>query len=324
MPQFAADGVPTIDGCRPAVLRVLADGEERSMRQIVEGVATLLDLGEDVVAQRLDSGQGRLHNRVGWACSSFSHAGLLSKQRRGFYRITEDGRAVDLRNLVVYSEDDMREWPTWRAYQDEIAERKRRTPGPDTPPPAVSPDPDSSPAAVAPIPDDPLQMVSDAVRGLNDAVETDLRRQLQEASPEFFERAVLEVLWAMGYGGGNGQKEHLGKSHDGGIDGVIRQDPLGLQNIYEQAKRYADGNTVGRPEINEFYGALAQRGTDRGVFITSSTFTPAAQEAAQKLAGKIILIDGIRLTSLMLHYGVGVEARQTFTVFEVNREFFDD
>jgi restriction system protein len=146
---------------------------------------------------------------------------------------------------------------------------------------------------------------------------------LQESSPEFFERAVLEVLWAMGYGGVQGDKEHLGKSHDGGIDGVIRQDPLGLQNVYVQAKRYADTNSVGSPDINGFYGALVRRGADRGVFITTSSFSPAAQEASRQFGGKIVLIDGIRLTSLMLHYGVGVEARQSFTVFEVNQDFFE-
>lgn len=147
---------------------------------------------------------------------------------------------------------------------------------------------------------------------------------LQTSSPEFFERAVLEVLWAMGYGGALGQKEHLGRSGDGGIDGLIRQDPLGLQNVYVQAKRYADSNTVGSPEINGFYGALHRRGADRGVFITTSTFSPAANEAARQLGGKIVLIDGIRLTSLMLRYGVGVEERNKFVVFDINRDFFDE
>ncbi|MGK0720757.1 restriction endonuclease [Leucobacter sp. W1478] len=152
--------------------------------------------------------------------------------------------------------------------------------------------------------------------------EAELRKLLQEASPEFFERAVLEVLWSMGYGGGQGQKEHLGKTSDRGIDGVIRQDPLGLQKVYAQAKRYADDNTVGSPDINGFYGARARRGADRGVFMTSSRFSPAAREAADQFGGKIILIDGLQLTSLMLQYGEGVESKAAFTLYSVDKDFF--
>lgn len=324
MAQFAADGVPTIDGCRPAVLRLMADGEERPLRAIVAGVASVMELPEDVIAQKVSSGQGRLENRVGWACSSFAQAGLLHRPRRGWYRITEDGSTVNARGPTEYSEGDMREWSTWREYESEIAERKLRQQAESVEEPELSTPGD--PVTDTPVdPEiDPLSAVADNVSELNDAVETELRVALQNASPEFFEKAVLTVLWAMGYGGGQGAKQHLGQSHDGGIDGVIRQDPLGLQNVYVQAKRYADGNSVGGPDINSFYGALARRGADRGVFITTSRFTPAAETAAGQFHGRIVLIDGIRLTSLMLRYGVGVEPRQTFTVFEVNQDFFEE
>ena len=241
---------------------------------------------------------------------------MLSKERRGWYRITDNGREVDARNLLEYSENDLREWSTWTLYLEELAERRRRGDG------------GSASRAPGSVLDqeiaDPIALAKQLVREANDGVETELRAALQGSSPEFFERAVLEVLWAMGYGGGQGEKEHLGRTNDGGIDGVIRQDPLGLQKVYVQAKRYADGNTVGSPEINGFWGALARRGADRGVFITSSTFSPAAKDAAAQFGGKIVLIDGIRLTSLMLRHGVGVEARESFTVFEVNTDFFED
>lgn len=317
MAQFAPDGVPTIDGCRPAVLRFLIDGEVRSLQQIVRGVADVLDLSEDLVAQRIDSGQGRLENRVGWACSSFYHAGLLEKERRGWYRITDAGRSVDARDLVEYSEQDMLEWSAWRAYLSEVEERSKRSRDVGAAVGQTGGGPSRGDL-------DPLDTISALVDELNASVETELRTMLQTSSPEFFERAVLEVLWAMGYGGARGQKEHLGQSGDGGIDGIIQQDPLGLQNVYVQAKRYSDSNTVGSPEINGFYGALHRRGADRGVFITTSTFSSAANEAARQLGGKIVLIDGIRLTSLMLRYGVGVEERNRFVVFDINRDFFDD
>lgn len=316
MAQFAPDGNPTIDGCRPAVLQLMSDGEERSLKEIIAGVATLLDLPSEIAAQRISSGQTRIENRVGWACSSFYRAGLLDRPRRGWYRINEDGREVARRNLSEYSEDDMREWKTWRSYLNELAERQARTNVK-----SLSHETSSKTTAEE---EDPLVLISSAVFSLNNDVETELRQSLQQASPEFFERAVLEVLWAMGYGGGQGEKEHLGKSNDGGIDGVIRQDPLGLQSVYVQAKRYGDGNNVGSPDINGFYGALARVGADRGVFITTSSFSSAAREAAKQFGGKVILIDGIRLTALMLRYGVGVEPRHNFTVFAVDQDFFSD
>lgn len=318
MPKFAPDGVPTVDGCRPAVLRVLAASQEQQLKDIVGLVADHLSLSDELVKQRIASGQGRLENRVGWACSSLRAAGLLTRPKRGWYQITKPGHDVDMRDLPAYSESDMMEWENWRSYQEEITERQRRS---STEPPA--PQEGVATSLLVDQDSDPLSAVAENVQALNDAVETELRSTLQLSSPEFFERAVLEVLWAMGYGGGQGEKEHLGQSNDGGIDGVIRQDPLGLQNVYVQAKRYADNNTVGSPDINGFYGALARRGADRGVFITTSTFSPAAREAAKQFGGKIVLIDGIRLTSLMLGYGVGVEVSQELKVYSVDQNFFD-
>lgn len=327
MAQFAADGVPTIDGCRPAVLEFMAHGQLRPLRDIVAGVAEVMDLPDSVVEQRISSGQGRLENRVGWACSSMKQAGLLERPQHGRYRITEDGYAVHDRGLREYSEQELQEWPQWRDYQDELAERKlRQAPNArEATPELVSKAPSTAdPASSSDSEIDPLSTVADKVDELNGAVETELRAALQSSSPEFFEHAVLSLLWSMGYAGAQGEKQHLGKSHDGGIDGVIRQDPLGLQNVYVQAKRYADDNSIGAPDINSFYGALARQGADRGVFITTSRFTPAAKDAAQQFQGRIVLIDGIRLTSLMLRYGVGVEPRQQFTVYSVNQDFFDE
>ncbi|MFN3602769.1 MAG: restriction endonuclease [Dietzia sp.] len=316
MVQFAPDGNPTIDGCRPAVLRLLSDGKDRRLRDIITGVADVLGLASEIVEQRIKSGQGRLDNRVGWACSSMYQAGLLDRPGWGIYRITQTGRQVDARGLREYSEADMVEWEKWRNYQAEIAERQSRSSVGET----VSASEEDSSSEGA----DPLETVVSTVNELNDVVETELRQALQQGSPEFFERAVLEVLWAMGYGGDQGEKRHLGRTNDGGIDGVIRQDPLGLQNVYVQAKRYADRNHVTSSDIRNFIGALAGRGADRGVFITTSAFTPGARETASGIHGRVILIDGIWMTSLMLRYGVGVEPREQLTVYQVNQDFFSD
>ena len=224
---------------------------------------------------------------------------------------------MNARGLIEYSENDMLEWPKWSAYRAELRERDARSRKDHA-------DGNELAGRATDADEDPLDAISRRVDGVNAEVETELRGLLQASSPEFFERAVLEVLWAMGYGGKLGGIEHQGCTGDGGIDGVIRQDPLGLQKVYVQAKRYADGNTVGSPDINGFYGALHRRGADRGVFITTSSFSRAAVEAAEQFAGKIVLIDGIALTSLMLNYGVGVEARTQYTVFHVDRDFFED
>ncbi|AHI23912.1 5-methylcytosine-specific restriction enzyme MRR [Corynebacterium vitaeruminis DSM 20294] len=207
------------------------------------------------------------------------------------------------------------EWPKWVAYQEEISTRKK-------------PQDSELPASISTIGvdvDEPEEIMANKSRDFNSLVETNLRRRLQESSPAFFEKAVLELLWAMGYGGAHGSKEHLGQSGDGGIDGVIRQDTLGLSKVYVQAKRYSDGNNVGSGEIRNFIGALDSKGSNQGVFITSSKFAPAATTTANNYRhGTIVLIDGIELTRLMLAYGVAVQTHRIYTLYEIDEDFFDD
>lgn len=307
-----SDNTPTSDEFRPVVLRVLADGKARPLREIYRAVADQMKLAPEVLEERVSSGEHRYSHRIRWACSALAFGGLLERPKRAHYKITENGRVVNARGLERYSEKDMLEWPAWRAYRQEVTTRK-----------------DEDPAALEDslVEDgkDPIEVMSAAERTFNAQTETDLRKRLQESSPEFFEKAVIEVLWAMGYGGTHGEKQHVGRSGDGGIDGVIRQDALGLTNIYIQAKRYADSNKVGDPEIRNFIGALDSRGANQGVFITTSSFLPSAQRtAAGYRHGKIVLIDGIKLTSLMLAYGVAVYKAREFTLYEIDDDFFDD
>lgn len=244
------------------------------------------------------------------------------RPRRGHYQITADGRAVAGRNLTEYSEKDMLEWPAWRSYQEEIAARKSATLTPSSGPIGASAGAEAGDVGGAA---DPVEAMAAAAQSFNATTETELRRRLQSASPEFFEKAVLDVLWAMGYGGAQGERKVVGKSGDGGVDGIISQDKLGLTNIYVQAKRYADGNSVGSPEIRNFIGALDSRGANLGVFITTSSFAPAARTTAENYRhGRIVLIDGIRLTRLMLSYGVAVHKAHEFTVYEIDDDFFDE
>lgn len=309
---MGADMTPTIDEFRPVVLRVLADGQIHRVRDICELVANHMGLSAEVRAEMIASGQLRHVNRINWACSALTHAGLLDRPSRGNYRITADGRSVDARSLTGYSEQDMLEWPAWQAYQDEIAARKAS--GGRS---AVQP---ATPATVG----NPVELMEGAEALFNAQIETELRSKLQESSPEFFEKAVIDLLWAMGYGGDYGEKQHVGRSGDGGIDGIIRQDALGLSNIYIQAKRYADTNKVGDPEIRNFMGSLMTKGALQGVFITTSDFQPAAVASAKSFSNvKIVLINGIQLTALMLRYGVGVHKTRAFTLYEIDEDYFE-
>ncbi|MCY1703358.1 MULTISPECIES: restriction endonuclease [Deinococcus] len=170
-----------------------------------------------------------------------------------------------------------------------------------------------------------------AIESLNEKLSLELLRRLREGSPSFFELAVIKVLRGMGYGGkddheveGLRRESHTGKSGDGGIDGIIKLDPLGVQNIYIQAKRYKQGNTIGRPELQGFVGALHGKRVARGVFITTSHYTAEARAYAQGEAqDRLVLIDGDQLAALMLAYGIGVQKKRTLDVLEIDEDFFE-
>lgn len=310
---MGTNNTPTIDEFRPVVLRVMADGQERAVREVCELAASLVGLSDAAREERLASGQQRYYNRVNWALSGLTLAGLLERPQRGYYRITDNGRSVDQRSLSVYTDTDMLEWPEWKAYQAEIAQRHLANDG------AVEATTMADDLA------DPVESMAAGERTFNAQTETALRKRLQQVSPDFFERAVIDLLWAMGYGGTHGEKQHVGRSGDGGIDGIIRQDALGLTNVYIQAKRYADSTKVGDSEIRNFIGSLDARGANLGVFITTSSFQPGAERtAAGYRHGRIVLIDGIKLTALMLNYGIAVHRAHEFTLYEIDDDFFDE
>lgn len=295
------------------MLAVLADGETRGFRELCDLVADAAGLTEETRNERLDSGQPRFMNRIGWACSAMTKAGLLERPKRGTYRITSNGLTVASRRLATYTEKDLAEWDAWREYQNEVAARRSVDESSAVPVSEIEQDAD------------PVEAIAARTRDFNAQVETDLRKRLQENSPEFFEKAVIDLLWAMGYGGDYGEKQHVGRSGDGGIDGIIHQDALGLTNVYIQAKRYADTNRVGEPEIRNFIGSLDAQGANLGVFITTSTFLDRAKvTAAGYRHGRIVLIDGLRLTKLMLAYGVGVEKAHEFTLYSVDEDYFEE
>jgi restriction system protein len=169
----------------------------------------------------------------------------------------------------------------------------------------------------------PDELIDSAARELHDSLSRDLLEQIAAGSPTQFEQLVLDVLHAMGYGAKQSDLERTGASGDGGIDGIITLDRLGLEKVYVQAKRWTSG-TVGRPEIQKFFGALAGRRATRGVFITASTFSGEAKDYARQVSDSIVLIDGCRLASLMIEYGVGVTVQRTIKIAKIDSDYFED
>jgi restriction system protein len=261
------------------VLRALTDGQTRRFRELAGLVATQVGLTEQERAEILASGQERYVNRIGWACSYLSRVGALDKPARGRYLVTDAGRRLLANHGQALTEraiETLAVDPSTGLTPYVAAERA--TPSTDA---------EEADSALS-----PEEQVQDGVLRIHDQVADDLLDRLRRQTPGFFERAVLDLLIAMGYGGTEGQATRTQLSRDGGIDGVIDQDALGLGRIYVQANRYSDGNSVGRPEVQGFVGALQGQRSSQGVFITTSRFTADAAEYARTLNSRVILIDG--------------------------------
>jgi restriction system protein len=299
--------VPDYQSLMAPTLRVLADGGERSLAELRAVVADRLALSEDDLRAKIPSGTPLFANRLHWAVTYMYQAGLLSRPQRGVVCITDRGRKVaaahpnrvDVRLLSEFSE-----------FLD-FKSRSRQ--------PRAAGEPDLADDGAT-----PREAVSTAVDEANAAVAAEMLDRVRQREPAFLERLVLAVLTAMGYGGAAGAAEHLGRSGDEGLDGVIRQDPLGLDRIYVQAKRYGAARAVGRPEIQEFVGALHGAQADRGIFITTSRFTPEAITYADRVAARVILIDGATLSSLMVRHNIGVQDQQTYVIKRVDEDFFEE
>lgn len=313
---------PSFDEFNALTLKLMGDGKARPVSQIKDAVTELAQLSPEALAEKIPSGESRARHRVAWACSNLYRAGFLVKPQRGVYEISDTGKQMLPHVGNVLTEKDFEAQPRWQQYlternqrQGERGETTVQTTRTHTP--VDEQDPEST--AIA------------AVDKLNDDLAIELLRRLREGSPTFFERAVIQVLYAMGYGGKNERElasllkdSHTGRSGDGGIDGIIRLDPLGVQNIYVQAKRYKENNSVGRPDLQSFVGALHGKRATRGVFITASRYTPDAKAYAESEAqDRLVLIDGVQLTTLMLTHGVGVQPKRTLTVLEIDEDFFE-
>lgn len=312
--------LPTWEGFMVPVLTVLSDGSEKTTREIRNGASDMVGLSHEQRTEILPSGRvTRAADRISWAIHFLHRVGALQRPRRGTYVITDLGRKLLTSSPDGLTERDLKPhakagdvW--WQKRSGGSTNRQAPAPGEGVEPS----DPDAGDEGSVL---DPHEQIREGVTRIHEEIASELLARLADQDPAFFETAVVELLLAMGYGGVGGSGVPTARSNDGGIDGVIDQDVLGLSKVYVQAKRYAAGNTVGRPDVQGFVGALSGK-TDRGVFITTSRFSTGAVDYAESAAPSIILIDGHRLTELMIEYGVGVQVERTYRVVEIDEDFF--
>lgn len=295
------------------LLKLASDGEERKFREAIEALATEFELSGDERAELLPSGsQPVFDNRVGWAKTYLKQAGLLASPKRGIFHITQPGMDLLARKPTFVGLETLDKYEEFKAF------RSRRRTGSSEANESQEPAPIEAASATS----TPEDQLASAYQRLRHDLEAELLEQVKAASPAFFERIVIDLLVKMGYGGSRRDAGRaIGKSGDGGIDGIIKEDKLGLDVIYIQAKRWE--GTVGRPEIQKFAGALQGHRANKGVFITTSSYTREAIEYSRLINTKIILMDGIELTGLMIDHNVGISSVGVYEVKKVDTDYFE-
>lgn len=295
------------------LLRLAADGSEHRFRDAVERLAAEFKITDSERAELLPSGTAPLFdNRVGWARTYLKQASLLRSSKRGVFQITDAGRALLAENPRQIDGALLDRYETFRQFKS-----RRREKGEGEVEAPVKPFQQELPAD-----ETPEDALAAAYGRLRRNIETDLLDQVKAATPAFFERLVIDLLVAMGYGGSRQDAGRaIGRSGDEGIDGIIKEDKLGLDVIYVQAKRW--DATVGRPEIQKFAGALQGQRANKGVFITTSQFSRDAEDYANAISSKIILVDGEHLASLMVDHNVGVTPAGVYELKRIDSDYFE-
>ena len=297
--------IPDFEKIMLPLLRFIADGQEHTLREAIDGLASEFGLSAEEREALLPSGkQATFDNRVGWARTYMKKAGLVESTGRGRFRVTDRGQKVLVSSPSAIDVDFLMQFPEFAAF--------RRTPVRT----ALK-----DPATQAPV-QTPEEVLENSYLTLREELALELLDRIRACSPRFFERLVLDLLVAMGYGGSRRDAvEAVGGSGDQGIDGVIKEDKLGLDVVYVQAKRW-DGN-VGRPVVQAFAGSLEGQRARKGILITTSQFTPEARDYVGRIEKKIVLIDGLMLAELMIDHGVGVAELATYVVKRIDTDYFE-
>ena len=301
--------IPDYQSLMLPLLRFVSDGNDHTTREAVEILASEFQLSPAERTELLASGQQAIfNNRVAWANSYLKKAGLLESPRRGALRITSRGKQILDEDPPKIDVRFLERFPEFIEFRD--VPRNNR--GAETTEPAV--------AATEQTPEEALELAHQSLRL---SLAQDILSRILSCSPTFFERLVVELLVKMGYGGSRRDAgERIGQSGDGGIDGIIKEDLLGLDAIFIQAKRWQ--GSVGRPEIQKFVGALQGQRAKKGVFITSSSYTAEAIEYASRIDTKVVLIDGQLLANLMMDFDVGVSVSASYSVKRIDSDYFEE
>ncbi len=304
--------VPDFQTLMRPLLDEYAAGGELRIADVRAVLATRLGLTEDELAERLPSGLARtFDNRVGWAATYLYRVGLLARPRRSVYVITGRGREVLAANPERVDLAVLSKFPEFAEFRKASGARRRGSAGVATLESVVTE------TAT------PEERIDTAYQELRQALIAEVRDRISAVSPTAFEDLVLDVLHAMGYGDGTeSSRLRTGASGDAGIDGVIREDRLGLDVVYVQAKRWEA--TVGRPVVQGFVGALQGARASKGIIFTASAFSGEAQEYAASVSPRVVLVDGERLAALMIDHNVGVSDRETYAVKRVDSDYFGD
>lgn len=299
--------IPDFQSVMRPVLATVANGAPISLKTLREQVVDQFQLNDAERNELLPSGrQTVINNRIGWARTYLNKAGLLSIPSKGQVQITERG-------LEALKTAPERITISWLKRYPEFAEFHTAQPSSESTVVQAEPADDITPD----------EQLTQAHQALTQSLADELLTQVRNASPTFFEQLVVDLMIAMGYGG---SRKEAGKAtqptNDGGIDGIIKEDKLGLDVIYLQAKRWS--NTVHRPEIDKFIGALTRQRARKGVFITTSDFSAGAREAAQGLDIKVVLIDGVELARLMVEHNLGCSVKQVYEIKQLDSDYFDE
>lgn len=293
------------------LLKLTADGREHKYRDLIELLAKEFHLSDNERKEMLPSGnQPLFDNRVGWAKTYLKKAGLLDSPKRATFVITKLGRQTLSKNLDRIDNKYLSRFPSFLEFKNSSH---------------IVDESDEKSAIVEIQKQTPEESLDKAYQYIRETLASELLNKIMEQSPVFFERMVVELLVKMGYGGSiKDAGKAIGKSGDEGIDGIIKEDKLGLDVIYIQAKRWKPGNVVGRSELQKFVGALAGQGAKKGIFITTSSFTHDAMSYVPRNETKIVLIDGEQLSHLMIDHNIGCTTQQIFEVKKIDSDYFED
>ena len=297
--------IPDYETMMQPIMELLNDGREKSAKEIMVEIVKVFKLTQEDIKELIPSGRGKLlNNRVGWACTYLRKAGLIKSPKRAINIITDEGRKVLKENKKV----DNTLLKNYEQFNEFSKIKKKES---------------SSDEELEEIKSDktPEEIIGIQSKIIKESLKKDILDLISDMDPSSFEQLVVDLLLLMGYGGSvEDAGRSVGQTNDGGIDGVIKEDVLGLDTIYIQAKRWK--NTVPIKEVRDFAGALLSKRSNKGVFITTSNFPPSAEEFVNSIDRKIILIDGDMLAALMIEYELGVSTKDVIKMKEIDSDYF--